>query len=365
MTHIAVYGLGKLGTGLACVLSTTHTVTGIDPIEPPANFKEPKVNLDAVTYSSVPVAADMSFIVVPTPSLSNGKFDHTYVERALGQISEVNDKGHTAVIVSTVMPGTCANLQIKFTNLHLVYNPTFIALGSVVNDLMSPDMLLIGGPDITAVGRVQLVWEMVFQKQDTCVYPSPTRSNKFVDIELLKLSVNCALATKIALANSLGQLYKAYGASPMFVQHLGDDDRLGRGFWTPGAPLGGPCLPRDNIALRAAGNEFGIAMPFSSAVINSDWEHKSRILDLITEEPKKSVGILGMSYKYGVPVAEGSFGAWLRQELEYLEIPWKAYDTVLEGYHSLADVLACERIVVCHRELRGRISTEKAIDIWT
>ena len=71
----------------------------------------------------------------------------------------IGKKIHPAVVVtSTVMPGSMDN-ELKYTiekssgkvislDFGFWYNPEFIALGSVVSDMLNPDLVLIGESDI-------------------------------------------------------------------------------------------------------------------------------------------------------------------------------------------------------------------------
>ena len=98
----------------------------------------------------------LSYLVLPTPSLKNKKFDASYILNVVDIIiPEIKKKKakHTLVITSTVSPGTCNEIvnyiykKFKFKDTidyRLIYNPYFIALGSIVGDLDQPDLLLIG-----------------------------------------------------------------------------------------------------------------------------------------------------------------------------------------------------------------------------
>lgn len=161
---ISVIGLGKLGLPLACIFSFYgYEVIGIDHDEKLINdlkygklknkekelvtlFRHAKKHI-AFTQN-YDIIGDITFIVVPTPSVNN-KFSSAYIEEALDKIKTKQK----VVIVSTVMPGETDRLQLKYPHLQLVYNPAFIALGSIVNDFTDPDFILIGSkfPRITTL----------------------------------------------------------------------------------------------------------------------------------------------------------------------------------------------------------------------
>lgn len=261
---LAVYGLGRLGLPLLNVLQHSgFDVVGCDPkFINDSHWKgdPPETNEPGVVWRVKPVLAscalpaDVNFIVVPTPSLDKGDhrggFDSYQVEVALRHISNVNEAKLAevkpiAVIVSTVSPGTCEQLQTNFPELRILYNPTFIALGEVVKGLTEPNLLLVGGE---SDGRMEVlqIWSRVFHlfvagKRPYC------HAGSFTEIELIKLSVNAALGTKISLANSLGRLFKAYGVDPAAVNIVGRDPRIGTDYFMPGSPIAGPCVPPETL----------------------------------------------------------------------------------------------------------------------
>jgi UDPglucose 6-dehydrogenase len=313
---------------------------------------EPSVHLaaDTISFSDKPVEASVSFIIVPTPSMQDGSFDSTYVEMALHDIASKNGPDAIAVIVSTVSPGTCQRLSDKY-NLRVVYNPTFIALGTVVADLIYPDMLLVGGDlkkadeELLVVGAV---WQRVFEK-----WPGGKRYSflsSYEAVELIKLSVNAYLGTKISFANSLGKVFDAYGVDPALVDVLTHDPRIGHGYMTPGSPISGPCLPRDNRALRRAAKEKGLTLPLAKATDVINAEMINGIMAEITAVKPKSVGILGVSYKHGTDVVEQALGQKLITWMDNQDFTVWAYDNVLLP-NALDMVLACDVVVITQKEL--------------
>ena len=352
--RIAVYGLGKLGFPLADVMTQAgHNVLGVDPLVPVSSI-EPGLGPQSFFTTKDPVPTDVSFIVVPTPSTASGRFDLVYIERALSQIAMVNQPGHIAVIVSTVSPGSCDLLASNFDSLALVYNPTFIALGDVVRGLTQPDVLLIGGANQDAVNVIDVLWQTVFVKEQARYAGKLKRPHVhvagFTEVELIKLSVNAALGTKISLANSLGALFELWGVDPKAVEIVGRDPRIGTAYFTPGSPITGPCLPRDNVALRSAAHEKGVELPLAEATDFVNALVVDSIYQRVMAYDPTSVGILGMSYKYGSDVTEAAPGPWLADRLAGTTVRVVlTHDDVLGG-DDLDNVLGCDVVVFCHRE---------------
>ena len=176
--RLCVIGLGKLGSPLAAVLASKgHSVVGLDrnpafvaainqgraPVAEPglqALIDESRKRLRATaSFAEAIAGSDASFVIVPTPSQGDGAFSNEYVleaVREIGQALRGNDRYHVVSIVSTVMPGATGGViraaleeasgREVGMGLGLCYNPEFIALGSVVRDLLNPDMVLLGKP---------------------------------------------------------------------------------------------------------------------------------------------------------------------------------------------------------------------------
>src|SRR5205085_8206166 len=181
----AIVGLGRLGCPMAAVFAAAgHTVVGVEVSEAHVralNAGEPPViepgleemlarsegRLSAThDYAAAVARADATFIVVPTPSGPDGGFSLDHVLPAVREVGVAlrgASRRHVVVITSTVMPGSTlgpivgaleesSGLQVG-AGVGLCYSPEFIALGSVINDLTHPDMILVGESD-PASGQV-------------------------------------------------------------------------------------------------------------------------------------------------------------------------------------------------------------------
>ena len=176
---ISIIGLGKLGAPMAAVMAHKgHTVVGVDinplyvkaiqegraPVNEPRLAEMIAANRERLTatesYEEAILATDVTFIIVPTPSGRDGRFSMEYVLKAAEKIGAALRKKrswHLVVLSSTVMPGSVSGellpaLREAFRqacpeDFGLCYNPEFIALGSVVRDMLKPDMILIGESD--------------------------------------------------------------------------------------------------------------------------------------------------------------------------------------------------------------------------
>lgn len=171
--RICVCGLGKLGASIAAVFdnadfsvvgldSNIETIDTINKKKSP--IKEPKTDelfanarlLATNDYSYAAVNSDACIFVLPTPSLPNGTFDNSYLIHAITRlancVAKLKKQDYLFIITSTVVPGTCDKVFLSIIqseipaklNPGLAYKPEFIALGTVVDNLNWPDVVLIG-----------------------------------------------------------------------------------------------------------------------------------------------------------------------------------------------------------------------------
>lgn len=336
--NLLVIGLGKLGLPLAAILSENdHKVFCVDKsaslISDLKSDKFQSTEPDlmdllrrnsskmqfATSASEFNELIDIVFIIVPTPSQKNGTFSNQFVLEAVEEIGlGIRDKKSKTVIniVSTVMPGSCEGIitqtlekasQRKIgDDLAICYNPEFIALGSVVNDMTYPDMHLLGASHTWAADMVEKVLQSVTKKNVPC------QKMNLCEAELVKISVNNFVTMKIAFANSLLQISDYLGNIDIdkVTSAIGLDSRIGRNYLKAAVPFGGPCFPRDTRALTAIFKEAGIDTSLSLTTERMNELFSEYLTDKITKEVGKSsiIGVLGISYKMGTPVIEESPG---------------------------------------------------------
>jgi UDPglucose 6-dehydrogenase len=338
---LCVIGLGKLGAPLAAVLASKgHDVTGIDRnaafVEAVAGGRAPVQEpglqdlidgagdrLTATTEFAV-ADSDISFVIVPTPSQADGAFSNQYVLEAVRRIGEAlrgKSRYHVVSIVSTVMPGSCngviraaleeASGRTCGADIGLCYNPEFIALGSVVRDLLKPDMVLLGASDTRAGDTLEAVYRSVTT--------APVLRQSLIDAEIAKIALNAYVTMKISFANMLAELCEqSPGADAHQVARvLGHDSRIGAKYLTGALGYGGPCFPRDNAALQnfAGGLKVGAELPAATDAINRRQAERVARLAARHLAPGARAAILGLAYKPATPVVEESQGVMIAAAL--------------------------------------------------
>jgi UDPglucose 6-dehydrogenase len=357
-SRLAVIGLGKLGSPMAaCFAAKGFEVVGVDlnldvvdainagrapVLEPELQETMDRVDgrLRATPSTREAVeASDVVFLIVPTPSNEDGTFSLRFVLSACEEIgATLRDKEGFPVVVltSTVMPGATggavrqaleqASGKQAGIDFGLCYSPEFIALGSVVRDFLNPDFLLIGESDERSGDALVAVYS------DTVDNDAPAARMNFVNAELAKISVNTYVTTKIAFANMLARICERLpGAdADVVADALGRDSRIGRKYLTGAIAYGGPCFPRDNVALAALGRSLGAPALLAEATDRANRDDLERLADLVEGHAGAdgSIAVLGLSYKPFTNVIDESPGLMLAHELAERGRVVRAFDPV-------------------------------------
>lgn len=371
---LAVVGCGHLGLPLTLLLAETgHDVTGIDTnpelLDRLKRGEVPWHEADLAEMleehgpkiewrSDVADAAEceVSFVVVPTPSLDSGAFDVTAVESVVQTIGSQPPgvSGHVVCVVSTVNPGDCEPWEEALPDpIGLVYSPEFVSLGDVFSTMRQPDMLLVGQTHQGAGDRVLAALRTIKPHgprdgdgiRIPVAHAPAIHRLSLTEAEIAKLSVNAYVTMKISWANWLGELCESYGArGDRVAQAVGSDTRIGVKYLRPGRAYGGPCFPRDNAALIAAAR--GDA-PLAEATVNvNDWQ-LFRFTELVAAQADDgaTVAVLGLSYKPGTAVETESFGVALARSLAR-QFNVRTWDPLDLGTHDLIETAVSNAAVV-------------------
>jgi UDPglucose 6-dehydrogenase len=343
--NISIFGLGKLGASmLAGFASRGFQVIGTDinqgavdavnrheaPVQETGLAEMIRENRQRIRATSSPDEAlansDISFVIVPTPSDHRGAFSIEYAKHAFADIGKALKRKksyHTVVLTSTVLPGATRHGLLPVLekesgkkcgpDFGLCYNPEFIALGSVIRDFLNPDFYLLGQFDERSGDALEAVHKQVSVNQ------APVKRMSLENAELAKISVNSFVTMKISFANMLAEFCEKLPGGDVDVvsDALGMDKRIGRKYLTGGLGFGGPCFPRDNVALDFMGKTLGV----DSALLRENDAYNRRLAARLVEKIRPqipagtSVGVLGLAYKPYAHVVEESPGVAICQAL--------------------------------------------------
>ena len=372
--NISVIGLGKLGYPMAQFLSSSGAkINCFDKdIELVQKLKKNhgehlhEIGLnnlvnnsnDLIYHNNISdciVDAEIIYITVPTPSKLDGSFSNEVIIEILDEVADVilkTNKSYIININSTVQPGSIESEIIPFLenkglknnkNFYILYNPYFVALGSVIRNLEEPDYLLIGSSSIYAAKKITKFYNTLYKNPKI-------RLLKFKEAELTKLLVNTYLTTKISYSNFVKNVCKNFDdiSDLRVLESVGLDARIGTKFMLPGGPYSGPCLPRDNLSLKKFCLDNNIQNSFSDEVqkINNDTiENLYKVISSLKNQYKiKSFGFLGLGYKSNTQCYEESYSIKMMKFLESLNIKVFYYDPYLTEKFSATKVKSFEEL---------------------
>jgi UDPglucose 6-dehydrogenase len=363
---LSVIGLGKLGSPMVAVFAHKgYKVTGLDINESfvsalsqgKAPVQEPRLQelidqhrdlIRATTDYDVLIGeSDVTFIIVPTPSGPDHLFTNKYVIEAVSRIGKALRKKsgyHAVVVTSTVIPGSTDG-EIRSAleassgrkvgpNLGLCYNPEFIALGSVIRDMLYPDMILIGESDDKVGAIIEAIYRNSTNSGPVICRMSP------VNAEITKISVNTFVTTKISYANMIADLCDRLPGADAEVVNMavGADSRIGRKYLKGATGYGGPCFPRDNLAFAALCAKVGARQDLAVATDRIN-DHQIARLQSVVEACTASgdvVAILGLSYKPDTAVIEASQAVTLAKLLADASFEVVVFDPMaLDGAYAI------------------------------
>jgi UDPglucose 6-dehydrogenase len=319
-----VIGCGYLGAVHAAALADLgHEVVGVDVDDskvamlsaghPP--FYEPGLadlltktvasgRLSFTTDVSRVRGAQVHFIAVGTPQLPDSNAaDLRFVDAAIVGILPYLAPGDVVAGKSTVPVGTAERLAsaVEATGARLAWNPEFLREGFAVQDTIAPDRLVYGVEpgDDASVALLDEVYAVAMANG------TPRIVTNFATAELVKVSANAFLATKISFINAMAEVAEATGADvTQLADAIGHDPRIGRRFLNAGLGFGGGCLPKDIRGFMARAEELGVdqALNFLREVDDINLRRRGRTVDLATEMvggdvAGKRIAVLGLAFK--------------------------------------------------------------------
>lgn len=248
--------------------------------------------------------ASVHFVAVGTPQLPDSNAaDLRFVDAAIRSLLPILRPGDVVVGKSTVPVGTAARLAelVESTGARLAWNPEFLREGYAVKDTVAPDRLVYGvrAGDAASVDALDEVYATAIERQ------TPRIVTDFATAELVKVSANAFLATKISFINAMAEVAEATGADvTQLADAIGHDARIGRRFLNAGLGFGGGCLPKDIRGFMARAEELGVepALSFLREVDAINLRRRDRMVELATEVlggdvAGKRIAVLGLAFK--------------------------------------------------------------------
>ena len=317
---VAFVGLGKLGMPCAeAIARKGFDVTGYDTVTKTSDL----VNIKADLKQTV-IDRDIVFIAVPTPHEPgyDGReptsdrevkdFNYDAVKETLSRINDICSEHQTIVLISTVLPGTIRReLAPIMTNTGLVYNPYLIAMGTVADDMVNPEMIMIGTEWGIKGELCRQRTEMLesFYNVVCDNYPR-VEPGTWEEVESMKIFYNTFISNKIALVNMIQDVAQNIGHMNVdrVTQALSRSTKriVSPAYMKAGMGDGGACHPRDNIALRWLAKELGLGYDLFESIMTAR-ERQAEHMAMSILKHGKNVFFTSDSYKPGTALVDGSY----------------------------------------------------------
>lgn len=243
MKNIGVVGKGFVGSavahGFSPAVGYNANVLVYD--------KDPLKSVDSL--DDVVNKSDFIFVSVPTPSNKDGSISLDILYACISEIEDaLKDNSPVVLVRSTVVPGTCEDIQSKFPKLRIVFNPEFLTERSATFDFLSQTRYILGGKD-KDTSEVANLYKDRFGESIAII------ETNFQTAELIKYVCNIYFATKVSFLNEMKLISDSIDADwEKVIEGFIRDGRVGSSHTNvPGHDgklgFGGSCFPKDIQAL--------------------------------------------------------------------------------------------------------------------
>tara|TARA_X000000950_G_C13898148_1_gene653766 strand:+ start:1076 stop:2266 length:1191 start_codon:yes stop_codon:yes gene_type:complete len=318
-TKIGFIGLGKLGMPCAeAIAKKGFDVAGYDILPKTSNFIEIREDIEDVCRDR-----DIVFVATPTPHedgydgrtptshLPVKDFNYDAVKKVLTKCNKHMGKVQTLVLISTVLPGTCRReFEPLITNTKLMYNPYLIAMGTVADDMVNPEMIMIGSKNGMSGTNCKIRSELLvsFYNQICENYPR-VEFGTYEEVESIKIFYNTFISNKVALVNMIQDVAHKLGNMNVDVvtNALARSTKriVSPAYMKAGMGDGGACHPRDNIALRWLAKELDLGYDMFESIMTAR-ERQAETMAKAILTHGKNIWFSSDSYKPGTDLVDGS-----------------------------------------------------------
>ena len=343
-TKIGFIGLGKLGMPCAeAIASKGFHVAGYDILDKSSKLLEIRNSIQEVCQDR-----DIVFVATPTPHEEgyDGReptshkevkdFDYTAVKKVLSECNKHMNKSQSLVLISTVLPGTIRReFESLITNVKLIYNPYLIAMGTVADDMINPEMIMIGtkkGNYKTAL-KAQELENFYYQ---VCDNMPRIEFGTWEEVESMKIFYNTFISTKIALVNMIQDVANKLGH--MNVDRVTNALKnstmriMGPRYMKAGMGDGGACHPRDNIALRWMARELELGYDLFESIMTAREKQAEGMAKEILRHGT-NIYFSSDTYKSGTDLVDGSYSLLVQHFV------MKHGGNIVNGIHTPVQVI--------------------------
>ena len=315
--------------------------------------------------------AEMIFISVNTPTKTYGvgkgmAADLKYIELCARQIARVAKNDKIVVEKSTLPVRTAQAIKDildhtgNSVNFQILSNPEFLAEGTAIEDLFSPDRVFIGG-DTSSEGQKAI--ESLVAVYANWVSRDKILTTNVWSSELSKLTANAFLAQRVSSINAMSELCEKTGADVSEVaKAIGMDSRIGSKFLKASVGFGGSCFQKDILNLVYIAKSYGlneVADYWEQVIIMNDHQKrrfsKNIISTLYNTVSGKKIAFLGWAFKKDTNDTRESAAIYIADDLISEQALVAVYDPQVQEAQILSDLN--------YLESRTEIENEKYIHV--
>ena len=257
--------------------------------------------------------ADIIFVSVNTPTKTFGEgagksADLQYWEKTARGILRVSESNKIIVEKSTLPVRTAAALERilhsndKGIHFDIISNPEFLAEGTAVQDLLSPDRVLVGSRESNSGRKAR---QEIVDIYANWVPRDRIITSNIWSSELSKLVANAFLAQRISSINSISALCEKTEANISEVSYaIGRDSRIGPKFLNASVGFGGSCFKKDILNLVYIAESYGlyhVAEYWEQVVKMNDYQERRFVRTMLgalfNTVAGKKIALFGFAFK--------------------------------------------------------------------
>ena len=367
---IGFIGLGKLGLEVAEFFSLKNDVSGYDIIKKSSSKIKIEDKIENLKDR------DIIFISVQTPHdkqydgsnetshLKVKDFNYSYVIDVIKKLNNFINNKQIICLISTVLPGTIRESFLQIADFEIIYNPYLIAMNTIEYDMFYPETIILGYQKNSK--KIKIMKELYI---NNCKEIPFFVEGTYEEAESFKVFYNTFITNKINFVNMIQDVcYKIGNADPNKIckfLSMSNKRLISDKYMIPGLGDGGPCHPRDNIALSYLNQKIGLNydfFKFTTLIREKQAQNLSDFITKIYKENNLELIINGLSYKEDSNILDGSYINLICSFLKKNKISFKIIDPLLSPIQ-----LDNKKYLVFlgHRKLYFKPEIESIIiDIW-
>jgi UDPglucose 6-dehydrogenase len=281
---INIIGYGYVGGAIGYLCEKNHIPVNIcDTQSKSGTFNYFTQDIEAlVKYSENENEINYYFIAVPTPSNADGECDISIIHTVLTKLNAYVSKKTRVIIKSTMVPGSCSELNNQYNNFELILCPEFLREATYKDDMYDASFVLLGLPPNYDMEKYSELLSL-FRRLYVHNYNIEIIMKSYEECELFKYTLNTFFATKITFFNEIHEICEVMDVDYQKLKVLFKlDNRVG----DYGTMVPGPgnefygyhlkCLPKEVKGMIKLQEKLGLTSEFMSCVNNRNNYFKNK-----------------------------------------------------------------------------------------